>query len=118
MYVHITDTATITASAIRGIAIGSTEWRTASHGVAPRSVALIQYVFGTAWIASRTIGVRKTTAPTKRNAIFIPSPMPSHITKIGRSATIGAERNGSTSGDSTAFTTGDAPINTPSGTPI
>ena len=48
----------------------------------------------------------------------MPSPMPSHITRIGRSATIGAERNGSTSGDITAFNTGDAPIKTPMGTPI
>src|SRR5687767_14556477 len=118
MYVHITDTATTTASAIRGIAIGSTEWRTASHGVAPRSVALIQYVLGTAWIASRTIGIRNTTAPRKRNAIFIPSAIPSHITRIGSSATIGADRKGSTSGDITAFSTGEAPISTPIGTPM
>ena len=63
MYVHITDTATITPSAIRGIAIGSTAWRTHSKGVAPRSRALTQYACGTAMIASRTIGIRYTTAP-------------------------------------------------------
>ena len=44
--------------------------------------------------------------------------MPSHITRIGNSATTGAERKGSISGDNTALIRGAAPIKMPTGMPI
>ncbi|KFB72427.1 MAG: hypothetical protein AW09_002381 [Candidatus Accumulibacter phosphatis] len=53
-----------------------------------------------------------------RKAIFIVSPMPSHITRIGSSATTGAERKGSTKGDRAAFTRGAAPMQMPIGMPM
>jgi len=45
-------------STMRGMAIGITARRMHSHGVAPRSRALIQYDCGTERIASRTSGIR------------------------------------------------------------
>ena len=61
---------------------------------------------------------RYTTAPMNRKAIFITSPMPSHMTRMGNKATTGAERKGSISGDSKAFKRGAAPIMTPTGMPM